>query len=145
MKIKIQDVKIGERIRQDFGDLSPLIDSIKQVGLLNPILVNKELGLVNGLRRLEACRELGFLEIEARILDSEIDESTHLSYEYHENVGRKDFNQEELQYFKEKREELAKEPEHPSLLLRWLNRLWQAIVRLFRRKMKVENLTPNKE
>lgn len=71
MMIKIADIKIGDRFRRDLGDIAGMADSVKEVGLLQPILVNTELQLVSGIRRLEAHRHLGREQILARVLDIE--------------------------------------------------------------------------
>jgi ParB family chromosome partitioning protein len=58
------------KIRSELGDLSDLMQSIRERGLLSPIIVRRVRGdfpyeLVTGARRLESMRKLGFLEIEA--------------------------------------------------------------------------------
>ena len=55
MKVSIDDVKVGKRIRSDIGDLTDLIESIKKFGLINPIAINERNVLLAGYRRLEAC------------------------------------------------------------------------------------------
>jgi ParB-like chromosome segregation protein Spo0J len=40
-KIKIEDIKIGERFRSEIGDINELVESIKNNGLLCPITVTK--------------------------------------------------------------------------------------------------------
>jgi ParB-like chromosome segregation protein Spo0J len=72
--VPLSDITVGERFRVDLGDLSDFAESIREVGLLNPILLNPTLHLVGGMRRLEAYRLLGRTEIPARVLDIE-DES----------------------------------------------------------------------
>ena len=42
MKVQIEDILIQDRIRQDVGDLSELISSIKSVGLIHPIVLNEK-------------------------------------------------------------------------------------------------------
>jgi ParB family chromosome partitioning protein len=66
MKIKIADITINTRKRA-IGDVSDLAKSIEQLGLLHPIVVTPGLRLVAGQRRLEACKQLGWTEIEATI------------------------------------------------------------------------------
>ena len=53
-------------------NLDDLTASIKKIGLLNPPLLledNSEYIIVCGFRRIEACRGLGWSQVEARILD----------------------------------------------------------------------------
>lgn len=72
-KIPISKIVKGERIRQENGDLVPLAASIKNHGLLNPITVCKSSDgmflLLAGNRRLEACKTLGWPEIDANIIE----------------------------------------------------------------------------
>src|SRR3954462_13818896 len=71
--IPIERVVVGERLRR-LGELSMarLVDSIREVGLINPITVGEETEdgypLVAGMHRLEACRRLGLTEIDANVV-----------------------------------------------------------------------------
>jgi len=72
-KIPINKIKIGKRIREELGDLKFLAKTIEVHGLLNPITV-EEIGdgyylLLAGEIRLEACKLLGWKEIEAHIIN----------------------------------------------------------------------------
>ena len=68
--IAASDVVVGERFRRDPGDLDLLAESIREAGLLQPILVTPDNRLVAGARRLEACRDLlGWEEIPARVVE----------------------------------------------------------------------------
>lgn len=62
-------ILIGERDREDFGDLSDLKASIQAVGLLHPIVVTMNNDLVAGGRRLAAVKELGWDEVPITIVD----------------------------------------------------------------------------
>ena len=85
--IPTADVVVGTRFRKDPGDLESLADSIREVGLLHPIVVDSEGGLVAGARRLQACRDLlGWKEIPARVVD-EVSPDTG---ELNENQARKE-------------------------------------------------------
>lgn len=90
--MNISDIKIGDRHRNDLGDLSALARSIAAQGLLQPIGVTSENVLVFGERRLTACRDiLGWTEIEARIVDV----TSIVEGEHDENELRKDFTPSE--------------------------------------------------
>ena len=89
--MKISEIIIKPRFRKDLGDLSELKKSIKEIGLLHPIVVNEYQELVAGRRRLQAYRELGRKDIPTTVIDME-----ELSRgEYDENVIRKDFTPSE--------------------------------------------------
>ena len=65
MRLKITDICVVEKRRKlDDAKVAELADSIREVGLLNPITVSSKNQLVAGNHRLEACRLLGHHEIE---------------------------------------------------------------------------------
>jgi ParB-like chromosome segregation protein Spo0J len=85
--MKIADIEIGSRARRDMGNIQALADSIKAIGLLQPIGVNQANVLVFGERRLRACQHLGWTEIPVWELNL-----THiLQAEFDENEIRKQF------------------------------------------------------
>ena len=87
--IPIDAIVIGERRRQDNGDVQGLADSIAQYGLLHPPVVDAENRLVAGGRRLAACTLLGWQFIEVRSLGSLTDAELR-EIELEENLRRKD-------------------------------------------------------
>lgn len=92
--IPLEEIKVGERFREDFGDLDGLKESIREKGLIQPISVSNEMELLAGGRRYEACRQLGFKSIPALIRDN-VDEIDAREVELVENVFRKDFTWQE--------------------------------------------------
>lgn len=96
MLVKISDIKVKKRVRQDLGDLESLKDSLKSYGLLNPITLNADMELVAGQRRLEAAKGIGWETINAVILDRSVPKVQQLELELEENNQRKDFSDEEL-------------------------------------------------
>ena len=98
MKIDIERIKVDEaaRIRKDIGDLAKLEESIRQVGLINPLLVDENNTLVAGFRRLRACRNLGWKEIEVKVVELGGDELKMLEAEAAENLFRKEFTHDEI-------------------------------------------------
>ena len=52
----VSSIVIGERHRRDPGDLTPLMDSMKRVGLLQPVTITPDGYLICGYRRLEAAK-----------------------------------------------------------------------------------------
>lgn len=134
MKVQINEIHVRERLRSHFGDIEPLKASIQKVGLLNPILINKSKELISGHRRLEACRQLGWMEIEAALIDTKKDSVKELDLEYHENLGRLNLIDEEERTYIQRRDSLLRPPGSRSLVGRWLHRLWELIKKLFTRK-----------
>jgi ParB/RepB/Spo0J family partition protein len=86
-EIPINEVKIGDRFRQDLGDIAELADSIRKVGLIQPIVINGSNELIAGARRLEAFKHLGRTSIPFRVIDV----PSMLLAEHDENQVRKDF------------------------------------------------------
>lgn len=149
MIVDIEKIIVKDRIRKDFGDIKELADDIKQNGLINPPVVNKEYELLAGERRLRACKLLGWSQIEVRMMDTR-NEEHDFDVEVSENENRKDFSRTEREAiytrrverrmknnggkftpkFKEVQEEVAKEMgtsrtnmQHESEILRNKNLL----------------------
>lgn len=89
MNLKISEIKIGQRVRDEFGDMESLAESIKEHGLLHPIVVDSDYNLIAGCRRLLACERLGRREIEVKML-SDVSEKELRILELEENIQRKD-------------------------------------------------------
>ena len=98
--LPIQEVVVEERIRKEFGDLKELANSIREVGLIQPIVLTREHKLVAGERRLRALKELGvtaLIHAKTFIYNDEVDELKLKAAEIEENVKRKNLSwQEEI-------------------------------------------------
>ncbi len=91
MKLKIDEIAVADdRRRVDETKVRELADSIRRIGLLNPITVTPEKKLVAGEHRLEACRLLGWTEIETHVLQG--DEQLRRLAEIDENLVRNDLD-----------------------------------------------------
>jgi N6-adenosine-specific RNA methylase IME4 len=72
MRVQINEVKVGTRKRKlDEERVRELAESIRELGLLQPIGIRADGTLVFGWHRLEACRLLGWAEIEATVVSPE--------------------------------------------------------------------------
>lgn len=136
MKIDIDRIKVDEasRIRRDTGDLSELQNSIKEVGLINPILIDEQDRLIAGYRRLCACRKLDWKEIEVNVVVLEDDELKMLEAEAAENMFRKDFTSQEILTIHKRREEIEEARRHKGIF----ERFWIWLKSLFAPKPKPE-------
>ena len=85
--ISIASIKVGKRMRP-LGDITALVESIREVGLLNPILVTRDRRLISGLHRLKAFIALGRKHIPAIILSVSPTEAA--IREIDENLARND-------------------------------------------------------
>lgn len=94
MVVNINKIIVKDRIRKDFGDIQELADDIKQNGLINPPVINRDYELLAGERRLRACKSLGWNQIEVRMMDTR-DAEHELNVEISENEVRKDFTKSE--------------------------------------------------
>ena len=98
MLINIEQIRIENRIRKDFGNIQELADDIKQNGLINPPVVmqesNNTYSLLTGERRIRALKLLGYKQVEVRTWKSLNDEEK-LNIEISENEARKDFSKSE--------------------------------------------------
>lgn len=88
--VPVEWVKVVGRHRKDLGDLTGLMASIDDVGLLNPVTLTRDAQLVAGERRLVACRRLGWDTVPVRFADSVDDAAKLLRAERDENIERKE-------------------------------------------------------
>lgn len=101
LTLKISDISTVGRIREDYGDLTELKDSIKRNGLFLPIAVTEikkgKYQLLDGDRRLQAHKELGLSTIDCNVLKpgEEISDLDKKIIELEANVHRKDFTWQE--------------------------------------------------
>ena len=68
--VKICDIKLPPDL-PPLGDISAFIIGIKVAGVVTPIQLTKDMVLISGRHALEACRQLGWEEIPAIIIDTE--------------------------------------------------------------------------
>lgn len=87
-------VKVGDRRREDYGDIGALAASIAEHGLLHPIVVDADDNLVAGGRRLRAVESLGWISVPVTRLGDLSSEQLR-EIELEENLQRKDLTQEE--------------------------------------------------
>jgi len=111
MKVDISEIIVEEtvRIRKDVGDLDTLQSSIAKVGLINPVLIDENNTLIAGFRRLTACQNLGWKEIEVSVVTLDGDRIKMLDVEIAENFFRKDFTPEEILATEKRRQEIMEE------------------------------------
>lgn len=91
------------KVRRDLGDLNGLMKSIKENGLLQPIIVRpfgEYFEVIAGNRRLECCKRLRWATIPCFVKD--VDDKTAFELSLTENVQRKTLNPiEEAEAFKQ--------------------------------------------
>tara|TARA_B100000809_G_C15062040_1_gene502717 strand:- start:28 stop:1329 length:1302 start_codon:yes stop_codon:yes gene_type:complete len=70
VKINIDDISVSQRLRDiDESKVSDLIESIKVIGLLQPIIIDSNNNLLAGNHRLHAVRNLGHKTIDCKVVN----------------------------------------------------------------------------
>lgn len=126
-QVPVAEITEGERIREDYGDINELAESIKHHGLVQPIAVGRLAGggfkLLGGGRRLRAATAAQLVTIPALVFPEDISELEALTIEYVENAHRKDMDHleeakaiEQLHQLKVSQhgEKIAKTPDAPG-------------------------------
>ena len=86
---QIDSITVGVRHRKDPGDLTALMKSIEEVGLLQPVTVTPDGVLICGWRRLESLRRLGRRTLNVWVRSGISDQLSHLLAQQDENEQRK--------------------------------------------------------
>jgi ParB family chromosome partitioning protein len=97
-ELSIDQVVVGDRVRKDFGNLDELCDSIRAVGLIQPIVLTRDYALIAGERRLRALRKIGVTTLphgKLFVFNDEVDELKVKAMEIEENVKRKELSWQE--------------------------------------------------
>jgi ParB-like chromosome segregation protein Spo0J len=99
VEVPLSQIRIGDRRRQDFGDIDGLMKGMQRVGLLEPIVVSRNGGedhyrLVAGERRLRAAWHLGWETISAQLRE-QLSEAELRDIELEENLNRKSLTEAE--------------------------------------------------
>ncbi len=92
--LPINEIIVENRQRQDLGDITGLAESIKQHGLIQPIIIDQNNRLLAGGRRLAAHLQLGLTHIDVVYKETLTEDEKYL-IELEENVRRKDFSWQE--------------------------------------------------
>ncbi|ODS33938.1 MAG: chromosome partitioning protein [Candidatus Scalindua rubra] len=103
MQVSLNDIDLSsekhDRFLFSYGrDLNVTMDSIRKVGLINPVILKKSRGsdeaytIVCGYQRIRACQKLGLKSIEAKIIEGLNDEEILLLI-LHDNLSSRGFNE----------------------------------------------------
>ena len=96
MRLSPSLIKVGKRVRRDIDkNIHSLERSIRDLGQLQPILVDEDNNLIAGARRLRVC-ELLEIDVIAVVPDSLDDAIKRLKAERDENQCREGFTPEEI-------------------------------------------------
>lgn len=92
--VKLTDIKVGQRFREDMGDIDGLVDSIKEKGLIQPLSINSDYVLLAGGRRHAASGLAGLVDVPVLIREGN-DEVDAREIELMENIHRKEMTWQE--------------------------------------------------
>ncbi len=91
-EVPLEKLKLREnRVRKVIGDLTELMESMSEIGLLNPLTIDEDYCVIEGTRRYNSAKNLGWSKIrcDRRIGLSEYQK---LTIEIDENLRRKNLN-----------------------------------------------------
>ncbi len=91
----VDSIGVGRRHRQDYGDLAPMIESIRRYGLLQPITITLDGNLICGARRLAAIKQLGWKTVNVWVRGGVSDRLGQLLAEQDDNLLHKALTQYE--------------------------------------------------
>ena len=97
IELDINCIEIKYALREQVGELGSLQKSIEKLGLLHPVLVDRDNVLISGSRRVEACRAAGMSAIRAIKLDTTFDSMSALDVLSDENLCRRALTGAELE------------------------------------------------
>lgn len=89
----VDSIGVGRRHRQDYGDLAPMVDSIRRHGLLQPITITLDGNLICGARRLAAIKLLGWKTVKVWVRSGVSDRLGQLLAEQDDNLLHKPLTQ----------------------------------------------------
>lgn len=95
IEVEIASINIGDRIRKDFSHVEDLAESIRDDGLIQPIVVDANHNLIAGESRLRACRDILQWKTIPVVYFELVDEAQRVRLEATENIQRKSFTWQE--------------------------------------------------
>lgn len=118
----LASIKIGERAREEKGDLESMMESIKEKGILQPLVVDQKMNLLAGERRYLAAEALDMKFVPTFMYHTKgpVDP---LEIELIENIERKDFTWQERAKLEKKIEDLKRKKDP-----KWSRRKQAALV-----------------
>jgi ParB family chromosome partitioning protein len=98
-ELEVKKLFLGKcNVRKDLGDISELVESIKQVGVLEPLIVRPTLQdkfeVVVGNRRYHAAKKAGIQKVPCIV--REMDDEEAMITSLTENIQRGDISEEEI-------------------------------------------------
>lgn len=96
VELAIADIVVEDNVREDLGDLDQLVESVHELGLLQAVLVDHRPDgawrLVDGHRRLEACRRAGLERLPVQVAAKAYEAAERTTVQIVANSHRKDLD-----------------------------------------------------
>jgi ParB family chromosome partitioning protein len=125
-EMNLASIKVRNPIRANLGDLESLQSSIRQIGLLCPLVVDPHDVLISGSRRLEACRRAGLTTVPVWRLEAEYDSMDALEVCSAENLCREPLSAEDLErLIQSKKDAMSGRPGMVRAIIRWFRNLFR--------------------
>jgi hypothetical protein len=88
ISIRCGNIQCDSQPRGSSKELAELVESIREIGLLQPIVLNSKHEIIAGRRRLAACREAGLSHVSAVVCETLSDAKKAIFAERDENTCR---------------------------------------------------------
>lgn len=124
INIDINSISVKSTMRTDLGDLTTLEHSIRNIGLLSPIIIDKNNTLIAGTRRLQACKNAGMQRISAFKLDVDHKCMQALDIQSDENLCRLEISTEDLERLIKSKVMTVRQPKPVGKVLNWFRKLF---------------------
>lgn len=124
INIDIESVKIQKTIRTNMGDLDSLEQSIKNVGLLSPVIIDEQNNLIAGARRLQAARNVGLDQIAAFKLHIACGSMEAMDIQSDENLCRLELSADDLANHIDSKVKTGCKTKPVKKIFNWLSKLF---------------------
>ena len=126
IQIDISNITINNTLRNGMGDLSSQENSIQKLGLLNPVIIDRNNALISGSRRLQACLNAGITQVTAIKFDIDANDMTAVEIQSDENHCREQLSAEELEALIKRKMAImnGKSPTEGKGIMSWLKNLF---------------------
>jgi len=123
VELDINAITVKSRVRSSNGDITTLQNSIQKLGLLCPIIVDRNRVLISGARRLDACRTIGMTTVAALKVDIDHNTMTALDIQSDDNLCREGLSNEDLEKLIRMKKSMIgrKQPGNPGFFKRIMN------------------------
>lgn len=128
LELPVGEISVVNHPRREAGNLDTLEGSIRRLGVLQPLMVDRRNRLISGYRRLLAARKAGLAAVPVLRVDAEADTLAAADIQSDENLCRLALSPAELEGLIQRKQGLVKHPDGAGsgwlTCLQWLKRLF---------------------